>query len=155
MNSRATAPTFKRRKGRFDSMRWLFAFAVIAWAGCGPKMVESEVKPTHPVRGKLLFEGQPTPNAIVKFYAVDGDTGDRIPRGRCQKDGTFQISTYGKDDGAPEGRYKVTVTWNKAGADGESTNDLPARYAKPETSNIPEIEIGPGNNELPVIHLRR
>jgi hypothetical protein len=69
------------------------------------------------------------------------------------KDGSFRLTTFTANDGAPAGRYVVTITMKDRDADGESTNVLPAKYAKPETSDL-HCEVKTGNNELQPFILR-
>src|SRR5438034_11414590 len=71
-------------------------------------------QPTHPVRGRIYFDGSPAPGAHVVFQQVDGENG-RTTRADAlvDADGSFVLSTYKANDGAPAGEYKVTVAWRK------------------------------------------
>jgi hypothetical protein len=113
--------------------------------------------PTHPVRGKVYFEGAPAPQAYVVFSSPA--TRER-PAVRAdalvEADGSFTPSTYTAFDGLPAGTYGVTVVWRKpfttaAGTPGP--NLLPGRYARPETSGL-KATIKPGPNEV-VLELKR
>jgi hypothetical protein len=72
-----------------------------------------EVLPTHPVSGKVMFKGQPLANAEIWLVP----TTDKVlnaktiirPYAKSGKDGTFTITSYIKDDGAPAGDYGVIV----------------------------------------------
>ena len=58
----------------------------------------------HPARGEISFEGKPMPGAVVFLHAnsrLIEDDDSPIPRGTVNADGTFELGTYGKDDGAP------------------------------------------------------
>jgi len=108
-------------------------------------------RPTHPVRGQLFFEGVPAPGATVVFQPIDGK-GKRPARaeGRVEADGSFSLSTYGANDGAPEGDYAVTVVWRKPFVDAAGKpgpNVLPTRYAKADTSGL-KATIKPGSNDV-------
>ena len=79
-----------------------FAFAALgACAGCGggPK--------TYKVDGIVTLDGKPLAGATVAFMpqAEDG----HLARGLTDQDGKFQLSTFGTNDGAVRGEYKVTV----------------------------------------------
>jgi hypothetical protein len=108
-------------------------------------------KPLHPVRGKVYFEGTPTPNAVVTFFLLTGDEKRpvRTADGVVEADGSFTLSTYAAEDGAPAGEYAVTVVWGR-GADEESKpgpNLLPERYGKPGTSGL-QARVKEGVNEV-------
>jgi hypothetical protein len=122
-------------------------------SGCfGAKTIEPIHKPVHPFRGKVLFDGRPINNALVKFHSLDDTSRDLPPSAaRTLKDGTFQLSTYAAHDGAPEGEYAVTVSL--VGGEDED-NKLPTRYSKIETSGL-KATVKAGNNEPLVIRLSK
>jgi hypothetical protein len=81
-----------------------------ALAGCGgPAGTPDDVRGmVVPVSGKLLTAGgTPVANAWVVFNPKD------IPgheaNAATNPDGSFRLSTFGKEDGAVPGRYAVTV----------------------------------------------
>ena len=73
-------------------------------------------------------------------------------------DGTFTATTYDAGDGVPAGTYIVTLQWRKATKSGNEflpgPNLLPARYGRPDTSDI-VVRIAEGRNDLPPIVLHR
>jgi hypothetical protein len=77
-----------------------------------------------------------------------------------KEDGTFVLSTYGTDDGAPAGDYAVTVQWYRdnprTGREGLAPpiSVLPFRYTKAETSGL-RVRIRDGENEIPTLKLTR
>ncbi|MEN6407494.1 MAG: hypothetical protein ABFC77_13615 [Thermoguttaceae bacterium] len=71
-------------------------------AGCS----RSNRSPLAPATGKVLFNGKPLQFGMVVFVS---DVG-RPANGIIQSDGTFRLSTYGKDDGAVIGHHRVAVT---------------------------------------------
>jgi hypothetical protein len=85
---------------------------------------KKERKPTHPVLGKLYFDGTPAPGAVVYLDPVD-KSGMKAS-GVVEADGSFRLTTYKGFDGAVAGDYKVSVTWKDA-ATGKSL--LPKSYA--------------------------
>jgi hypothetical protein len=106
-------------------------------------------RPTQPVRGQVLYEGIPVPGAYVVFQ---GTVKERPPRADAftRSDGTFTLSTYEADDGAPAGEYNVTVVWRKpfyepSGKPGP--NHLPDKYAKADTTPL-KFEVKSGTNEV-------
>src|SRR5579871_2214813 len=108
----------------------LFVVCVIGstFLGCGGSdrhgWVKHEEKLVQ-VRGKVLVEGRPAERATVLFHRVSsteatpGSSGNAPsgpkpnPRGECDDAGEFQLSTYNGLDGAPPGKYQVTVSWTK------------------------------------------
>jgi hypothetical protein len=109
-------------------------------------------RPTHPVRGKVFFEGTPGANAEVVFHFISADgkrfthAGDAL----VEADGSFTLTTYTANDGSPVGEYAVTVThrtprWDDQGKMGP--NQLPDRYSKPETSPL-RAQVKDGTNEF-------
>jgi hypothetical protein len=107
-------------------------------------------KPVYPVRGKVLFEGRPTPGAVVFFHPVGEDGPDVLrPTARVAKDGSFEVRTYKSKDGAPAGEYIVTVSWTTKGAQGDDEGDqiIPAKYLSPSTSPL-RVKVEPQPNEL-------
>jgi hypothetical protein len=104
---------------------------------------------THPVGGKVHFEGNPVPGALVTFYLMTGvRKPQRVADGLVEADGSFTVSSYVPNDGAPAGEHAVTVVWRKPFYDREGKpgpNWLPDRYAKPGTSEL-RVQVNPGRN---------
>jgi hypothetical protein len=75
-----------------------------ATAGCGGKHTPV------PVSGTVTLDGQPLEGATVYFYMVGDEREGRPAMGTTNKDGEFQLSTLGNNDGALPGRYKVVIT---------------------------------------------
>ena len=126
---------------------------LIAGPSCGgSKTVVANQKPTHPVQGKFLIDGLPVRGAVVTFHPQD-DPGPEPARSyaRTEEDGSFKLSTYQQGDGAPVGRYLITVMVQDA--DNEAAR-LPAEYGLPQTSGL-KAEIKEGVNDLPPFRLTR
>jgi len=109
-------------------------------------------KPTHPVRGTVLFEGAPVAGAKVLFHWIgkDGKQKNEAGDALTDADGTFVLSTYEANDGAPAGQYVVTVVQQEprfGGNGAPGPNLVPAKYASPETSDL-SIQVKNGPNEL-------
>ncbi len=130
--------------------------ALLAGCGTGQKAV-------FPATGKVMFQGKPAPKAVVWLHpeTSDGGPGEVRPRGEVADDGSFSLSTYKTDDGAPAGRYRVVVFWYKnwlrpaGNGDELGENLLPARYQDPANSGLPIVEIVEGTNAIPTIELKR
>jgi hypothetical protein len=135
---------------------WLAAALLLAAGACSG----GGERPVYPVRGKVFAKGgKPAHRAIVWLHPEAKSTSEsksQLPHGVVEQDGSFQLSTYGKDDGAPPGRYRVTVIWTAPGKfSGDDTGKslLPARYSNPQLSGLPVVEIKEGPNELPPFEL--
>jgi hypothetical protein len=152
---RGTFPAY--RFGQFAILMALLGIALLCPA-CG----QSSSKPVYPVRGQVLFEGRPTPQAFVVFHPLNA-AEENVPRpqGYVNKDGSFTLSTYSAGDGAPAGEYAVTVEWRVVTAtrkaqEGDtlpSVNRLPSRYASARTSGL-RAQVAAGPNE-PTLRLTR
>lgn len=122
-----------------------------------PGVSTANRKPTEPVRGQLFFEGVPASGAYVVFQKIGGKDKRRVRAdGMVEADGSFRLSTYRANDGAPEGDYAVTVVWRKPFVDAvgrPGPNVLPQRYAKAETSGL-KAAIKAGPNDL-ILELRK
>jgi hypothetical protein len=111
---------------------------------------KSNAKKTYPVAGTVVNGTQPVGGALVVFHPV-GDASPEAVKSRAttKPDGTFTLSTYGTDDGAPAGEYAVTIEQWLAGArpDDPPSNRLNAKFAKPETSGLKATVAATGGNE--------
>lgn len=131
------------------------AIFAIALTGCG------EAKPDRvavfPVKGTVTFKGQQMPGALVAFHPKTplGD-GVPTPRASIAKDGTFAVSTYDGNDGAPAGEYVLTFQWYKLLKNGGDVvagpNVIPPKLGNPATSTA-TVTIVEGENNLPPIKL--
>ena len=91
-------------------MRLLLFGCLLVLAGCG-----GGGGPEHPVSGIVTLDGDPVPNATVRFIP-DGDT-DATSSGYAETgtDGKFVITAGAKNKkGLVAGKYKVTVSKGKA-----------------------------------------
>ncbi|HBI42350.1 MAG TPA: hypothetical protein DDY78_05750 [Planctomycetales bacterium] len=131
----------------------LIAATALACASCGPA-----AKKVFPVHGKVFFDGQPAKGAYVIFYPPadnkDFTKGDQ-PRAQVGDDGSFQISTYKTNDGAPAGKYAVTIYWEKKSESGDDGAVAPlGKYAAAATTSL-QAEVKEGPTELPPFQLTR
>ena len=97
--------------------------------------------------------------ALVFFHPIETAEGELIkPLGYVQEDGTFALTTYTKDDGAPQGEYSVTIEWRQPksspfGARNPGPDKLQGRYGDPGRSKI-RFQVDPKpENTVPPIRL--
>jgi hypothetical protein len=111
----------------------------------------------HPVQGTIQYRGQPIEGAFVLLHPTSAIEGVPAPRATVAKDGSFAVTTFDGNDGAPEGEYVLTVQWNKpVRQDNEvvgGPNVLPAKYASAKTSDV-KIHVATGENRLNPIQIR-
>jgi hypothetical protein len=137
----------------------LFRFAAVAALllpaiGCGRSNNHVAV---HPVQGAIQFRGQPVAGAFVSLTPKNPTEGVPVPRATVGTDGSFIVTTYDGNDGAPEGEYVLTVQWYKpVRQDNEivgGPNVLPLKYASAKTSDL-RITVAAGENRLNPIQIR-
>jgi hypothetical protein len=133
--------------------------------GCGDdRLVVS------PVRGKVVYQGQGIPSTVILF-PVDpqNEIAARMrPSGFADAAGEFEVKTYVTGDGAPPGKYRVSII-APAGRAPKGTKDGPGdgagqatvgvplsivkKYANVDTAGI-EIEVKEGENNLEPFELK-
>jgi hypothetical protein len=112
----------------------------------------------HAVRGTMTVQKKPAVKAVVVLRPVNpGLLKNLLPHAEVGPDGTFRIGTYGDGDGAPEGEYRVTITWPTTRTDPKTGDEisedrLKGRYNDP-TKGTRKVTIKVGNNELEPIQL--
>jgi hypothetical protein len=104
-------------------------------------------KPTHPVKGTVLFDGVPAGGATIAFHPATGPgRADAI----VEADGSFVLSSYGRFDGAPVGDYTVTVVKGPGFVDEDTTpaaNGLPSKYADAKSTPL-RATVKEGTNDF-------
>jgi hypothetical protein len=124
-------------------------------SGGGNATPKLEVKPTVAARGVVKFKGQPLKDASVTFLPLDGKTV--AARGKTDGVGSFVLTTYAKEDGAPVGKYKVLVAVSTvkevepgvldAEPEGGFKSPIPAMYSDPSKTDIlMEVKAGDKND---------
>jgi hypothetical protein len=128
----------------FSSTLLTAAGLALALAGCSDSR-----KPVVPVHGKVFFRGQPAQGALVVFNPLDeSDPNPVKPQAVVSSDGSFEVSTYGEKDGAPEGEYAVTFVWLIENPKTKRQwSPLPTRLMQPNESKL-RVTIKEGTNEL-------
>lgn len=140
-----------RRIMRVGNFGWIATSALLL-AGCGGgSPVDPPVLPVAPVSGSLKFGGEVPVGAKVSLVPVSRSEEGIASSGVVSQDGTFKVSTYGQDDGAPVGDYVVLVQWFKplGGEDGNAggPNVIPRDYSDPTKSPI-KVTVKDGENQL-------
>lgn len=110
------------------------AALLLLLTGCGESWVE-----VAPVSGTVKVDGQNPEGARLTFNPVNPTSEDVvIPTAGVKADGSFTVTSYQSDDGAPPGEYVITIRWNKYDKEigGAGPNVLPEIYADPKTSPI-------------------
>jgi hypothetical protein len=136
---------------------------ILASSCGGPKIPEIQGKlPVFPVKGSVQMDGKPLSQAELTFYPVQplpSGASKILPRARTQDDGTFSVTTYSDGDGAPEGSYRVTVTWRGTGTgeDEERRTDddpnlVPPMYHNPRITKL-RAKVEEGENTLPAFEI--
>jgi hypothetical protein len=138
-----------------------FVFCLLVFStvlGCGSD--NGRVK-LYQVQGKVLVKGQPAEGARVVFYPTASEVGGKqmpTPAGETDSSGVYALESYGAKDGAPEGDYKVSVSWPEpppANAQGifDQKDRLAGRYSNPQTSKL-TAHIEKGGGEVPAFDLQ-
>jgi hypothetical protein len=149
--------------------RWLALVPALFCLSCsgGPKL--------NPVKGKVLYKGNPIAGAVVVFHLKGADDLKAVPPTGVTRDvpkveteeglvlseeyGTFTLTT-GQKEGAPAGEYVVTITWPKPNREEgkmsitpiETSDQLKGAYANPAKGF--KVEIKNGDNQLEPFNLK-
>ncbi len=154
-----------RLPSRFGGWVALFGVTTVALSGCH----DDRTLPTCPVSGKVALDGKPLAGAEI--WLVPTDANETVknakmtirPYAKSKADGTFTLTSYFVDDGAPVGEYAVMVVLEgaQANTEEERENDapaekggrprrgsrLPAKYTSPTTSGL-TFTVKDGPNQL-------
>ncbi|MCS6853052.1 MAG: hypothetical protein NZ700_17995 [Gemmataceae bacterium] len=133
---------------------WGVAALALLTSSCGTDDVRL---PVFPAQGKALYQGQPMVHALVVLHPLnEAEMPGVRPSGRVAADGSFVLSTYTENDGAPAGEYLVTIEWYPPRPEDEEADvgpdRLEGRYSNPKTSGL-RCTIKEGTNEIPPFEL--
>jgi len=89
----------------------LAAVGTLTLASCGG----DDFKKVTPVSGRVTVDGQPAADCMVYLYRTfDDDRPHRVsPLAVCAADGSFKVTSYLTDDGAPPGEYVIGFEWRE------------------------------------------
>lgn len=109
----------------------------------------------YPVQGKVVFpDGTTLTRGTVEFQSLDGNP-PLTATGSIQPEGTFELETKGKKDGAVAGRHRVIVVGDdEVGTSEErpwklSRSLVHPRYASFRTSGL-EVIVEPKRNSITI-----
>jgi hypothetical protein len=149
-------------RGRHSLLRHSHALPLLALAavvsGCSSSD-DGRMK-VYPVSGKVTVGGQPAAGAQVVFYGATPELtgpGTVAPAGTTDENGAFTLRSYEAGDGAPAGKFKVTVIWPEPTPEGagemfQAKDRLNGQYDSPDKSNL-TVDVPEGGGELPPIAL--
>lgn len=127
----------------------------ILWTSCARTTSEA----VYPVSGSVRYKGQPASGARIAFHPLNPSPANRpVPWATVAADGSFRLSTYLQGDGAPPGRYAVTILWpseDRKDEDGTAAGPdrLQGRYADPKTTPF-QVEVRAQPNALEPFDLK-
>ena len=132
---------------RFRSLQILMAAAACFVAGCGSDNVT-----VFPAHGTVSYLGSPMKGGGSISLVPTGGQKGKAPGGVINEDGTFTLATYGENDGAMPGEYRVVIMQSVYGEpaatqDGEEPSSEPVVNV-PEEARIPLIYADPANSPL-------
>lgn len=121
----------------------LLALLACCLAGCGQGK-------TVPVNGLVkLKDGSDV--SVLKGYSLtfEPEGGKASAVGEINADGTFQLSTFGANDGAEPGKYRVAINQpSNPNPDAPPVKSkLPAKYGNLDSSGL-TVEIKPGQKNI-------
>ena len=109
------------------------ALVILSFAGCSDS--PSNEKQVYKIDGTVLVDGKTVGEIQVALHDTAGPDNKQptYPQGFTNENGTIRISTYAEGDGAPEGEYKVTFSW-------QEYNVMSRSYSGPDKLNKKCVE---------------
>lgn len=134
----------------------LGAFAILAGLalGCSDRLK------TYPVSGEIYVDNKPADGCVIYLIPTSGLPANAPrPFAKSEKDGSFTLSSYLANDGAPAGQYTVIFQWPEpsagvfaSGFDGK--DQLGGAYYEKEQSKF-QVTIEKKPNVLPRFNLSK
>lgn len=121
-------------------LSWLVALTLCMAVGCGGGKDSNRPK-TYQVSGTVTLGGQAVQGATVTFV-LDGGGGSSV--GTTDAQGKYKLTTFGGNDGARAGAYKVTVAKYDQGAAATGAAGTPASGAIDEKAYNPPAAVPEG-----------
>jgi hypothetical protein len=111
--------------------RFVLVLILLLGAGCSSG---GNGKPVYSVQGQAFKGTQPMAGAVVAFHSLSAEDKTNIvrPNGTVAEDGSFKLTTYKPNDGAPKGEYAVTILWMDKAAGSEFVGGGESRVAAPD-----------------------
>ena len=144
----------------------LVLLGLLVCGGCGEEVPEGRLS-VHPAGGKVSVKSQPAAGVFLVLHPAPGSPAARadvLPSATTEADGSFQLSTYDQNDGAPVGEYVVTLQWRQSDSQSDDQRRAMAlmgqkpadrfrgKYNNPSTSPW-RISITEGENVLDAIEI--
>jgi hypothetical protein len=122
--------------------RWWACLTLVRLAGLLFSCARNTRKPVFPVHGEVYVNGKPAVGAKVFFIPIETDPDAVAPYGVVDAEGSFALTTYLTFDGAPEGKYVVTIRWPglRGGYDNPKTSKLTATVEK-AANDLPPFQL--------------
>lgn len=116
------------------------------FAGCNSR--DPNLPEVARVEGLVMFKGKPLPEGEVHFHPED--TKCNPGSGMIEKDGTFQLSTYARHDGATVGKHKVTIIIQPHldGSIPDPPIQIPKQYGNPQATPLSIEVVGGKTNKV-------
>lgn len=91
--------------------------------------------PKYSVNGLVTVNGEPAAGVTVRFYHKDKSLmpQDQMPVAMTDERGAFELSSFGRGDGAAEGDYAVTFYW-PVNMMAPNNDRFQGKFNNPETS---------------------
>ena len=133
---------------QFYRLLLIFLLGLVTCAGCfgGPKK-PAGLPELHPLALTLTQGGQPLADAIVSLKPLDNANIWAVG-GVSDVQGAVKVMTAGDFQGAPAGKYKVTVIKTETEANGKIKTDysvIDQKLTSPTTTTL-EVDVAPGKN---------
>jgi hypothetical protein len=128
----------------FSAPRLGLALAALAsLAGCGGGK-------TAPVNGRVKFKDGSDVSVLAGYsLTFEAEGGKTSAVGEVDRDGSFKLSTFGANDGAIPGKYRVAIEAppNPDPDKPPTKSKLPAKYSNLDSSGL-TAEVKPGQNNI-------
>jgi hypothetical protein len=114
--------------------------------GCG----DDGRVPLYPASGQVRIDGRPESGVEIRLHPADdpGDIDSLKPYATTAEDGSFRLGTHEEADGAPAGRYKLTLFWpDRPPGPSPPLDRLGGQHANPQRTEF-EVTITEGENAL-------
>lgn len=116
---------------------FFFAASLLLFVGCGGGNGAMEV-----VTGTVTYEdGTPVAGGTIVFADMNKNSSSV---GYLQEDGTYTLGTFGETDGAPQGKYKVTIIGS---SDYGQSSPIRSDYSSQDRTPL-TAEVVDGKNEI-------
>ncbi|WP_417378405.1 carboxypeptidase regulatory-like domain-containing protein [Gimesia sp.] len=115
----------------------------------------TDTPPLAPVKGVVTLDGKPLTTGTIQFTPdKDRGTTGRMALGGIKEDGTFELMTIKKGDGAQVGHHLVSIECYESSAfdPNQPVNQtpkslIPNRYTDPKKSELTaQVQAGEENN---------